>query len=320
MPTAETTAIVRSDLGTIAWEYMIDAAGFGFIGLELLPIFGTKKQAGEYPVLNIETFLKLQKTQRAPRGSYNRSDYQFGKGNYSCQEFGWEELLDDSEKSLYGQVEFDAESIAVMRATDILMRGQEARVAGIVQDLAVFDDAAVNVIWTTAASATPRSDIMTAKTFMRDTYGIIPNVITMSEAALSALLFTTEITDALKYTNPIEIGGRAAQLRVLEMYFGIDRILIHGSQKDTAAKGQANSLADIWDKTKVGLYKVSSAKDLKEPSLGRTFLWDEDSPENLVTEQYREEQVRSDVFRVRHNVGEKLTFTGAGYILTGAVA
>ncbi len=317
MPTSETTAQVRSDLGTIAWEHAISAEGRGFVGFRVLPIFSTSKKAGEYPVIKTESFLKLQKTARAPRGAYNRSDYQFGKGNYSCSEHGWEELLDDSERALYGEVDFEAEEIAVMRAVDVILRQQEQRIATKVQDTGTLPNSAVSVTWATKATATPREDVLTAKETMRSTYGIKPNIMVITEANKIDLLLTQEITDAFKYTNPIEIGGDEAQLRILAQYFGLEEVLVAGGLKDTAKKGQSKTLADIWDKTKAGLYKVSSSRDLKDPALGRTFLWEEDSPENLVTEQYRAESNRSDVFRARHNVDESFIFTGAAHILTG---
>ncbi len=317
MPTAETTSIVRSDLGSVAWEYAMSAEGRGFVGLRVLPIFATKKKAGDYPIIKIENLLKAQKTARAPRGKYNRSDYQFGKGNYSCSEHGWEELLDDSERELYGDADFDAEAIAVMRAVDVILRSQEQRIATKVQNTVTLPNTAVGTAWSTAATATPRSDALTAKESMRSTYGIKPNLMVISEESKNDLLLTAEITDAFKYTNPIEIGGDEAQLRILAQYFGIEEVAVAGAQKDSAKKGQSKSLADVWDKTKAGLYKVSDSRDLKEPALGRTFLWEEDSPDNLVTEQYRAEGNRSDVFRARHNVGEEFIFTGAAYILTG---
>ena len=62
---------------------------------------------------------------------------------------------------------------------------------------------------------------------------------------------------------------------------------------------------------------AGGGQNLKEPCLGRTFLWEEDSPGMLTTEQYREEQTRSDIYRVRQNTDECIQFTGAGYILTG---
>ena len=37
----------------------------------------------------------------------------------------------------------------------------------------------------------------------------------------------------------------------------------------------------------------------------------------MTAEQYREEQTRCNIYRVRQNTDECITFTGAGYILTG---
>lgn len=314
MPTSETTAIVRSDLGSIAWEYAMGADGRGSTGLKVLPFFTTKKKAGDYPIIKIESLLKLQKTARAPRGKYNRSDYQFGKGNFSCSEHGWEEPLDDSERELYGEVDFPAEEIAVMRAMDVVLRSLEQRHATKLQDTATLPSAAVGTKWDVPASATPRKNVIDAKEAMRATYGIIPNLMVISEQSKIDLLLTDEITDAFKYTNPIEIGGNEAQLLRLADYFGIAEVAVAGAQKDSAKKGQSKSLADIWDKTKAGLYKVSASMDLKDPAIGRTFLWEADSPQEVVVEQYREEQIRSDIFRARHNVDEAFMFIGAAYI------
>lgn len=318
MPTQNVTGIVRNDLGTIAWEYLIGPDGQGNVGLRVLPIFTTKKKEGRYPVLPAEAFLKLQKTARAARGKYNRSDYQFGKGTYACEENGWEELLDDSERHEFGEADFESEMIATMRAMDVILRSQEVRIAAVVQDTSTMPNSSISISWNTAATAVPRSDVVGVMETMRSTYGIKPNLMTMSHQAKNDLLLTAEITDAFKYTNMIEIGSEKVQLSQLAQYFGIDEIVLTGAQKDTAKKGQSKSLSDIWTATKVGLYKVSSSRDLKNPSIGRTFLWEEDSPENVVVEQYRAEDNRSDVFRARHHSDEATIFVGAAHIMTGA--
>jgi hypothetical protein len=129
-------------------------------------------------------------------------------------------------------------------------------------------------------------------------------------------MLTAEITTAFRYTNPIEIGGFEAQRRIMAQYFGVDEVLVGNAIKDTAKKGQAFTLGDIWDDEYCGLFKVSKGgSDLREAVVGRSFLWTADSPGNLVTEQYREEQKRSNVYRVRHNVDEAFIFQGAGYLL-----
>jgi hypothetical protein len=280
-------------------------------------MFTTPKKEGVYPIITVESFLKPQKTARAPRGAYNRSDYDFKEGNYSCEENGWEELLDDSERTLYGDAQLDAEAIAVMRAVDVLMASQEIRTATLLQNTAVIANGAVGTAWSVSATATPRADVVSAMNTMRSTFGVKPNKMTVSDKTKNDLLLTAEITDAFKYTNPIELGGVEAQLRILAQYFGVDEVIVTGAQKDTAKKGQTKTLADIWTNTICGLYAVDSSRDLKKPSIGRTMLWEQDSPEMIVTEQYRAESNRSDVFRARQSTDEVLIFVGAGRLLTG---
>jgi len=314
-PTSSTT-IQRPDLGAIAYEYLMEASQRGFIGLEALPIFEVLEQNGDYPVIPIEAILKLQSTKRAADGTYPRSSYEFETDNYSCVENGWEERVDDVEAKLYQRF-FDAEEVAVKRAVDIILRGQEYRIASMIFNTSNLSNAAVSTEWDTAASCTPRSDIETGKQAMRAASGLVPNVLIMSLKVLGNLLVADEITDALKYTNPIELGGIEVQKRLLAQYFGVDKLLVGGAIYDSSKKNIAMSIADIWDDEYVCLAKVASGEpDLKDPVLGRTFLWTEDSPENLVTEEYREEQSRSNVYRVRQHTDEEFVFTGAGYLLS----
>ena len=65
-----------------------------------------------------------------------------------------------------------------------------------------------------------------------------------------------------------------------------------------------------------------SGPDVAEPCVGRTFIWSEDSPENPVVESYREEQAKSDVIRVRHNVDERLiqSFNDSGTVVSNVAA
>ena len=56
--------------------------------------------------------------------------------------------------------------------------------------------------------------------------------------------------------------------------------------------------------------------DLKEPSFGRTMLWEEGSPNILTTESYRDESIRSDIVRVRNHLDEAVMFAGGLYVLS----
>ena len=315
-PTSSTT-IQRPDLGALVYEYVMNAADRGFICLDMLPIFDVQEQSADYPVIPFEALLKLQTTARAPRGAYSRGDYEFETGTYACKENGWEEPVDDVERKLYRRF-FDAEVVAALRATDIVLRSQEARVSAKVFNTGnIAATSAVTIEWDTAATCTPREDVATAKEAMRAAGQPEPNVLVISKKVFNKLMLAKQVTDAFKYTSPFETAPFETKKRLLAMFLDMDRILVGGAIKDSAKKGKAISAADIWDDEYAGLLKVSSGgQDLREPCIGRTFLWTADSPQNIVTESYREEQTRSDVYRVRQYTDEAFVFTGAGYLLS----
>lgn len=319
-PTSSTT-IQRPDLAALAYEYMVEADRRGFIGLSLLPIFEVPEQSADYPKIPTEALLKLPETKRAPRAAYARSDWEFETGTYSCQEYGWEEAVDDVEARLYRRF-FDAEMVANQRAVDILLRGQEKRIANTLLNTAnITNTSNIGTEWSTATTCTPHADVETAKEAMRAATGLLPNVIAMTYKIFSNVLKTKELKDAFRYTNPIEIGGDEAKRRLLAQYFGVDQVLVGGAIYDSKAKGQATTIADIWDDEYILLAKVSAGgQDLRDPCLGRSFLWTADSPGNLVVESYREDKIRSTIIRVRNNVDEAFVFTGAGYLLGNITA
>jgi hypothetical protein len=231
---------------------MLEASQRGFIGLSIFPIFETPLQSADYPIIPLESLLKLQETKRAPRGSYNRSDYEFKTGTYACAEYGWEEPVDDSEAALYRRY-FDAEEVAVKRCVDVILRNQEARIAAAIMNTGnITATSNVAIEWSTPATAVPRANINTAKAAMRAASGLVPNVIAMSKKVFDNTLMIKEITDAMVYTNPLQIGGEEAQRRILAQYFGVDEILVGGAIKDSAKKGQSSSIADLWDPASAG--------------------------------------------------------------------
>lgn len=319
-PTSATT-IQRPDLGSIAFEYMLEASRMGFIGLQVMPIFEVPEQSADYPKIPIESLLKLPDTKRAAGGGYNRGDWEFETGTYSCEEHGWEEPVDDTEALLYRRF-FDAEEIATMRAMDILLRSHEKRVASAVFNTAnITGTAAVTTEWSTVATATPKADVKAGKDAMRAASGLEPNSLVISKKVFDNLLMSTEIKSYLQYTMPHLMSTFEQQKQLLARYLDVAQVLVGNAIYDSAAKNKAFTIADIWD-DEYALLAVLSAGGpaLKEPVLGRTFLWTADSPQVVVTESYREEQTRSNIIRVRQNVDEAFIFTGAGYLLSNITA
>lgn len=321
-PTSSTT-VQRPELGALAYEYMLAGSRRGFIGTQVMPFFPVPEKSADYPKIPIEAVLKQPNTERTARGGYSRSDWEFETGTYACKEHGHEGPVDDSEAELYARY-FDAEEVETERQTDIILRGHEQRVASALFDTSnAVGNSGVTNEWDDAANATPKADVKTAKQAMRAASGLVPNAVVMSLKVFENVMNTSELRTYLQYTSPHLVLGMEAQMDTLARYFEVDRVLVGGAVYDSANKGQAKSIADLWDDEYISLCRVAtqaSARNLQDPSFGRTFLWEADSDDPVVVETYRDEPIRSTIVRARHHVDEAIVFTGANYLLTNITA
>jgi hypothetical protein len=300
-PTSD-TALQRPDLGALVYEYMEKGPSMGYIGLEVMPIFETVEQSAQYPVMPKEALLKAPDTKRAMRGTYNRSDYEFEEGYYATSENGWEEAIDNRERKLY-QTKFDADVVAAKRATGIILRGQEKRIADKVFNDSNFSANTITHEWDDASNAVPITDIKTGKMSVRSACGMLPNTLIIAYSTYENLKACDQIIDRLKYTFPM-IDMEQMTTRELAKIFDIERVLVGGAVYDSAKKGQTASISDLWSNEYAMLTITGTGGDLTEPCIGRTFLWTEDSPGIVTTESYRDETRRSDIIRVRHDTDE----------------
>lgn len=313
-PTSSTT-VSRPDLAAVVYEYALEQSQSKFIGLQALPTFTVSERSGQYPVIPLEALLKLPDTKRAPRGKYNRGDWKFELGNYDCVENGWEEPLDDVEAKMYARF-FAAETVSSKRAMDIILRTQELRIKNMLFNTSNFSVNNVTNEWDDYANATPLTDISTGKKALRNATGLDANALIIGRSVFDNLCLCAQITGAVKYTTPIEVMALEQKKALIALALGVDKILVGDAIYDGAKKGQSFSATDIWG-TEYGLLcrVATNAEDLREPCLGRTFVWSEDSDIPMTIEQYREEQTRSDIYRARQHTAEKFVFSGAGYLL-----
>jgi len=316
MPTPSKNTTFRPELGMLAYAYVLAASQRGFIGLKCFPLFEVPLQAAVYPVIPAEAFLKLYETKRAARSAYGRSDWEFEDGDYFCRENGWEEAIDDSERKMYQRF-FDAETIATMRAMDIILRKQEQRISIKCNDTSKLAHRSV-AAKVTDPDGSFRTEVKDTRKLMRDTIGLEPNILNISWDTFQDLIVSKELAEHMKYTQAYLTAPLDAQISILSQYLGIAQLNIGNAIYDSAKKGQKLAPANIWPDDKASLMVgPSNSMDLKEPTLGRTFLWTDDSPQNLTTESYRDETKRSDIIRVRQNTDEAYVFEAAGYVLTG---
>lgn len=295
-------AVPRLDLGEATLEFTQQQNEF--IGTQVLPIFQTKKKSSIFPAITRESITREADTKRAPRGNYNRDGFSAKDKQYNCEEFGLEGVLDDGERTLYS-TDFDAELTTVQIITRRVLQAQERRVAGLMFNTAIFTGAQLY----TDNSATPWTNASTdviaqvraIREKVRANSGIDPSTLIFSKANLDRLLNNSVIKDCIKYVARLT---EAEILNALADVLGVKNILIGRGIYNTAKEGKTFVNGDIWNTSYAMVAVIGDPNRLSDPSVGRTFLWASDSPENATVEQYRDDASRSDIFRVRQHVDE----------------
>jgi len=297
-----TRAIPRLELGEAALEFI--QAQDEFIGAKVLPIFPTKKKASIFPAITRESITRDADTKRAPRGNYNRDSFQAKDRQYSCEEHGLEGPLDDSEREMYAS-DFDSELTTVQIVTRRVLQSQEKRIAGAVFDTATFSGVDLFTDYSAEPWDNASSDVIAqvreVREKVRKNCGMDPGTLIMGKANIDRLLANSGIKGAIQYVARLT---EAEILNALADILGVKKIVVGKGIYNSAKEGKAFKGSDIWSDDYAMVAVIGEGQRLSDPSMGRTFLWTGDSPENATVEQYRDDAARSDIFRVRQHVDE----------------
>lgn len=309
-----TRSTPRLDLGAAVMEFIDQQKTF--IGVQVAPIFKSPVKEGVFNAITRECLTKDVDTKRAMRSNYNREGIVTEEKSFACEEHGLEGALDDGERKLYAN-DFDAELVTVQQITNLLLLAQEKRHAAALLNTSTFTGASLYTDYSSAPWDAAASDaigqVKAGREKIRQNCGIDAVSLICSKTNIDRLLLNTGIKAAIQHVARLT---EAELLNALADILGVERIFIGRAIRNTANKGKAFSGADVWSDDYALLAVVAkSAENLAEPAVARTILWTPDSPENTVVEQYREENIKSDIFRVRQNVDELIIDANFGHLI-----
>lgn len=298
-------ATPRLDLAEAMYEYDPNAAQF--IAPQILPVFNVPKMEANFSKITRESLLKRASTKRNGRGAFNRVDMYAEDASYKCKENGLEGPLFDQDRANYAS-EFDAEEATTYTIWMKLMMEMEVRVRDLVFNTTTWTGAPLY----TSYAANPWDNIatdiigqvLTSKEKVRLNTGVMPNALIVGAAQLANMLKNTGIKAQFPGAALITLDMIRQSLPAI---FGLSRLIVGGQVYDSADEGQDFSGADIWGDDYAMVAVVADPGDrLVKPCLGRTFLWTPITPSIDMVEQYREEQITADIFRVRQYTDEEI--------------
>ncbi|QDU82673.1 hypothetical protein Pla110_44340 [Polystyrenella longa] len=320
MPSPSTAeATPRPDLAGSLMEFDLAANNAGAAGTKVFPVLPVGKKSAAFKKIPLKQLLQSQETSRTSRANYNRGDFTYTKDQYSCEENGWEEPVDEDEAEIVGDY-FDAEVVAAQRAQSFIVRNQDKRVADLLFNATTFTSqkTAATQTFDTKASATPIADIKAASLAVRDQCGLMANTVIIPYVTLTHMLETDEVVERLKFSGHTD--PKNIQVSALAALFNLSNIVVPGMIQNTANVGQAESLSDVWSSSYVMVCRTATSMDIKEPCIGRTFQWRGAGGEyGTIMESYWENQTRSTVVRCRQDTHEKMLIQEAGHLITGAM-
>lgn len=307
----------------MAWDLASNLAGF--IGTRVLPGKAVAKPSGTFGIIPVKELLQTPDTKRAPGSGYARGRFKFTQQAFACVENGYEEVVDDNEAAIYSDY-FDAEMVAVERARSMVLRSQEGRAAAAVFNTTTWTGAslttAIGLPWSTPATGVPITDVMTAAAKVWLGSGLWPNALILDRQAYRAAIRTAEVIAVIHSSGAgAPVSPRLITPAMLAAAMDLDMVIIAGTPKDTANEAAAATIASVWNKTQAMVARVAVTDDIREPCIGRTLFYNEDGAElGGTVESYRDEPVRGEVVRVRHQTQELIYYKEAGHLLTGVTA
>ena len=312
---------IRADLN----QALIEApqADVGLIGAQLLPLQNVDAKSGTYLKVQLAgaELLSNNATARDAGSGYSRGIRSFSSANYSTDEFGLEELLDDSSVADLSRF-FSYESETAKFLLRQLKLSHEARVntllfAGSTPFTTADQSAAVAYTQANIATIDVARDVAAAKLALAK-LGYEANCVAMN-ADVFALIRRSTLLQNQFFGVISNTGARLLSEAEIAAALGVQKLLVGSAAINSAGKNKSYSGSFAISSAKVIVGQVAGG-EFTAGGIGRTLVWSGDSAGGFVSESYRDEARRSQVLRVRMNTDEVVIDANAAVRITTSFA
>ena len=217
---------------------------------------------------------------------------------------------------------FDAEQVSTMRAFSAVLRNAEERTADAIFNTSTWTGSSLTTAltneWDDATNAVPLTDVEAAVQKIYDNSGLWANALVINRKVFRNLRNCDQVIERIQSAGAGDATKASdVTVQMLAQAFDLPFIIVAGTSKNSANEGQAATPTQIWSGEYAMICKVATGMDMREPCIGRTFHWSDDGS-NIggTVESYRDEVIRGNVIRVRHDVDEVVLYPQAGHLLS----
>ncbi len=302
-------------VAAIISNYAVTYGRGATVAERLFPYVRVQELSGIYNTfLGLESITDDVADVRAPGAAAPEVDWEKSTATFSVKERARRKFVPEEE------AEQASPSInAFLKATelvkDLVNLGYERRIKAIVTNTANHGTIIpASGVWTTAATDI-EGDIRKGKKAVRDTSGFDANTILIPSNIAPYLRTNTALREIFQFAAPgVLLAGDLPPT-----LFGLN-VITPLSVYNTANAGQTGNRTAIWDGTTVEVLYIDPNPSNLAPTYGVTFLYTPFGVEGERTITYRVEERHGDYVEYGRKQDERLTFAGAGAILTGCSA
>lgn len=283
----------------------------GYIAQKVAPIVPVVLESASYIKFGKE-FLKdsTRDGARAPGGRAEQIRAEVSDDTYSAKEISFETFIDDEERK-NNTIPMSLDENATALVVEKIKITREKKAAAALFNATTFAGYTAALTgsdqWS-HASSTPITKVEEIKNTVRTNTGMNPEKLSLiiGYEVWRYLRVHSTITARYQYLRPEQLTP--AQVAAV---LGVKELLIGAGVKSA----QDGTMTDLWGKYALLAYVDASAKNMRSPSVAKTFQC-----QDVLIDGYREESNKSDWIRGMVKEDAKITMPSGGYLLSAAVA
>lgn len=256
-------------LSNLSIAYMNELSSY--IADRVFPVVYVNKQSDKYPIYEKDYWFMDEAQKRAVLTESAGGGYELATpGTYYCDEIGYHKDIPDQDIWNADDV-FDLEDEAVEFIIEKFRIRRERDWASTYFATGVWGTdwtGGVNFDAWDGASATPIADVELAKRTIKQSIGIVPNCLVVSEKVHSTLINDSSVLDRYKYT---QAGVITEDL--LAKVFQVKKYVVAGAIYAANKEGDTEDMDYIVNETDALLVFAQERPAKRRPSGGYTFRW-----------------------------------------------
>jgi hypothetical protein len=240
-----------------------------FIADQILPVVPVNKQSNVYAKILKDDWFRNEVADRAPGTLANEIGYKVSSDTYFCPNYEFRhgipiETINNADQP-HAPAQRGAEFIVDKLMLNYEIRTEDTITTGV-------GSTSTPTTWGDFNNSDPMTDIEVAQEAIRSTTGYVPNTAIIPRKVFLKLRRHPDIVQ--RVFPGAGIGGTVNVAQMADL-FGVSKILVPETIKNTATEGAANAFTDVWS-THVSLLYVDPNPGLMTPTFGIAFRWNGD--------------------------------------------